>query len=176
MQEKTHLRTRFKEERKKLNIAGISDEIVHNIRTSDFYKRAQHVMLFYPLRYEISLLDLLNDDKQFYFPRVDDEKLLVCPYDSGCRFDKSCFNIYEPCSEPVNPDIIDLVFVPALAADKDNFRLGYGGGYYDRFLVQTKAFKVCPIYEGFVVEKLPHENFDIPVDCIITNGKRPTVK
>lgn len=175
MLEKTHIRTIFKEERKKLDIALISKDIVKNIRSSDFYKNAEHVMLFYPLKYEINLLDLLNDNKKFYFPKVAGENLLVCPYDSSIRLEKSALNIYEPCSAPVFPEILDLIFVPALAVDKNNFRLGYGGGFYDRFLKTIDVITAVPIYENFVVEELPHDDYDVRVDCIITNGKKAHV-
>ena len=175
MLEKTHIRTIFKEERKKLDIALISKDIVKNIRSSDFYKNAEHVMLFYPLKYEINLLDLLNDNKKFYFPKVHGENLLVCPYEPSVKFEKAAFNIYEPCSAPVFPEILDLIFVPALAVDKNNFRLGYGGGFYDRFLKTCDAVTAVPIYENFVVEELPHDDYDVRVDCIITNGKKAHV-
>lgn len=175
MLEKTHIRTIFKEERKKLDIALISKDIVKNIRSSDFYKNAEHVMLFYPLKYEINLLDLLNDNKKFYFPKVAGENLLVCPYDSSIRLEKSALNIYEPVSEPVEAEILDLIFVPALAVDKNNFRLGYGGGFYDRFLKTIDVITAVPIYENFVVEELPHDDYDVRVDYIITNGKKAHV-
>ena len=175
MLEKTHIRTIFKEERKKLDIALISKDIVKNIRSSDFYKNAEHVMLFYPLKYEINLLDLLNDNKKFYFPKVHGENLLVCPYEPSVKFEKAAFNIYEPCSAPVFPEILDLIFVPALAVDKNNFRLGYGGGFYDRFLKTCDAVTAVPIYENFVVEELPHDDYDVRVDYIITNGKKAHV-
>lgn len=172
MDSKTLLRIRFKEERKKFNIEIVSNSIVANIRQENFYRTAKNVMLFYPLKYEINLLDLLQDDKNFYFPKVDGENLLVCPYMSNVTFEKSALNIYEPCSAPVRADILDLIFVPALAVDTDNYRLGYGGGFYDKFLKTINAFTVVPVYEDFVVDKLPHDDFDIPVDCIITNGKK----
>lgn len=175
MLEKTHIRTIFKEERKKLDIALISKDIVKNIRSSDFYKNAEHVMLFYPLKYEINLLDLLNDNKKFYFPKVAGENLLVCPYDGSIRLEKSSLNIYEPVSEPVEAEILDLIFVPALAVDKNNFRLGYGGGFYDRFLKTIDVITAVPIYENFVVEELPHDDYDVRVDYIITNGKKAHV-
>lgn len=172
MDSKTLLRTRFKEERKEINISEISNSIVFNIKHSDFYKNARHVMLFYPLKYEVNLLDLLNDNKHFYFPKVNGENLSVCPYNDSVKLQKSSLNIYEPCSNAVLPDILDLIFVPALAVDKNNYRLGYGGGFYDRFLKTTNALTIVPVYKDFVVEKLPHDEFDVPVDFVITNGYR----
>lgn len=175
MLDKTHLRTKFKEERKSLDVEQISRDIVRNIRSQAFYKKAEHVMIFYPLKYEINLLDLLNDDKNFYFPKVHGENLLVCPYESSVKFEKADFNLYEPCSAPVFPEILDLIFVPALAVDKKKFRLGYGGGFYDRFLKTCDAVTAVPIYENFVVEELPYDDYDVRVDCIITNGKKAHV-
>ena len=74
----------------------------------------------------------------------------------------------EPCSNFINPRNLDLVVVPALMADKSGFRLGYGGGFYDRFLVENKTVKtILPIAKELIVEELPHEEFDIKIDEII---------
>lgn len=170
MQDKTHLRTIFKEKRKTIDTAIVSREICQKIRTAEFYKKARNVMLFYPLKYEINLLELLRDDKNFYLPVVDKENLLVCPYDEQTPMKKSALNIPEPCTSPVNPDILDVIFVPALAADRRNFRLGYGGGYYDRFLKRSRALSVTVICNEFLVEKLPNDEFDKKTDLIIANG------
>lgn len=175
MLDKTHLRTKFKEERKSLDVEQISRDIVRNIRSQAFYKKAEHVMIFYPLKYEINLLDLLNDDKNFYFPKVHGENLLVCPYDGSIRLEKSALNIYEPVSEPVEAEILDLIFVPALAVDKKYYRLGYGGGYYDRFLKGCNAVTAVVIPEDFIIEELPHDIFDVAVEHVITNGKKAHV-
>ena len=125
-------------------------------------------MIFYPLQFEINLLPLLEDSKNFYLPKVDGENLLVCPFKIGERLVKSEFNVSEPLSVPVSSDIPEVVFVPALAVDKNNFRLGYGGGFYDRFLESSKAYSIVPVSEKLIVEKLPVDEFDIPVDCVIT--------
>jgi 5-formyltetrahydrofolate cyclo-ligase len=78
----------------------------------------------------------------------------------------------EAQSEPkLLPDKkFDLIIAPVLGFDKDNYRLGWGGGYYDKFLAtQPQAQKIGICYaSGFVKEGLPHENHDIPVDVIIT--------
>ena len=101
-------------------------------------------MLFYPTQYELDFRELLNDNKSFYLPKVSGKNLLVCPLTKQLK--KSELNIYEPCSEPVDPKILDLVIVPALMADKNGYRLGYGGGFYDRFLPEcNNAFKMSVV-------------------------------
>ena len=177
MESKTDLRTRFKTARKQLDILKISRNIEENIRALDFYQKSKSVMLFYPTEYEINLLGLLNDkNKNFYFPKVNKSELLVCPYSEGTEFKKSGLNINEPCSFPVNPDVLDFIIVPALAADRKNYRLGYGGGFYDRFLkLVPNAVKIVPVHEMFVIEELPIEDFDVPVDLIVTDAKKARV-
>lgn len=173
MLEKSHLRTKFKNLRKNIDIKHVSAEICENIRNFSHYTEAQNVMLFYPTEYEINILPLLNDNKNFYFPRVDRKNLLVCPYSKDVKFKKSSYNINEPCSNPQSADVLDLIIVPALAVDKNGYRLGYGGGFYDRFIPQCpNAVTIVPIYEEFVIENLPVQVFDRKVDYIITNGKK----
>jgi 5-formyltetrahydrofolate cyclo-ligase len=64
----------------------------------------------------------------------------------------------------------DLILVPCLAFDKDNYRLGWGGGFYDKFLAkQPNALKVGVCFQnGFVAEGIPREPHDIPLDKVIT--------
>ena len=168
MQNKTDLRKEIKQARKNIpDPDKLSRRIADKIRKSDIYNKANHVLLFYPMKYEINLLTLLEDNKIFYFPKVNGEDLLVCP--AGPEYKKSNFGIYEPCSNPVPPEIIDIAIVPALAVDKDNYRLGYGGGFYDRFLYKYPKIKtLVPIQSLFVYNQLPHDENDIPVNYVIT--------
>lgn len=169
MNNKTVLRSNAKEIRKNLDIESVSEKIVKKIKDNDLYKQANNVMLFYPTKYEINLLDLLNDNKNFYFPRVNEEDLLICPYEKGIRLEKSKFNILEPCSSPVSAHVLDLIIVPALMVDKQGFRLGYGGGFYDKFLsgFENKVSTLVVIPNELYVESLPREDFDVPIDVVI---------
>ena len=164
METKSEYRNYAKNYRKNINIQKVSAEAVEKIRQCDLYCRANNVMLFYPMKDEINLLDLLNDCKNFYFPRVCGKDLEVCP---NCEsFEKSRFGISEPTSAAVSPECLDLIIVPALMCDKTGYRLGYGGGYYDRFLKICPAKTLAVVPKVFVVDKLPHNEFDIPVNYI----------
>ena len=167
MKNKNELRRYIKSERKLINIDLVSEKLVYKIRQTTEYQSAQNIMIFYPKKYEINLMDLLSDDKQFYFPKVDGDDLLVCPNDGV--FKKSDLNINEPCSKPVNPNIVDLIIVPALAADKNNYRLGYGGGFYDRFLSKyPDIITLLPVCEKFLYDNIPHDKYDIQVNKVIS--------
>ncbi len=168
MENKTDLRIRIKSQRKTLDTENPGKIIIKNIRNTHEYNSAKNVMIFYPMKYEINLLDLLNDNKNFYFPKVFGDELLVCP-DCG-KFVKSSFNVMEPISEPVNPEILDLIIVPALAVDKNKYRLGYGGGFYDRFLNKYPNIKtLTPVCKKFLLEEIPRDTFDKAVDVVITD-------
>lgn len=73
-------------------------------------------------------------------------------------------------NESVPSQKFDLIIVPALAFDKNNYRLGWGGGWYDRFLAaQPRALKIgLGFQNGFIKESFPYEPHDIPLDKIIT--------
>lgn len=170
MENKLDLRVKIKILRKSLDIVRISGVITKNIMTHPVFVQASDIMIYYPLKYEINLLKLIDlaPNKNFYFPKVDGEKLLVCP---NCNdFEKSDMNIFEPCSNPVSPEILDLVIVPALAVDEEHFRLGYGGGFYDKFLSQNNNIKsLTPICKDFIYKSLPKENFDRQIDFIVSD-------
>ena len=65
---------------------------------------------------------------------------------------------------------IDLILVAGIAFDRDGYRLGYGLGYYDKFLAKLpKALKIGLCFDLQIVEKVPRESYDVPVDMIVTD-------
>ena len=166
VQSKSELRNWAKQKRKGLDK---HTALVQALVKSDAYKKANHVMLFYPMKDEVDLLAILDDKtKKFFLPKVDGDDLLCCPYCAGDELCVSCFNTQEPTSNPVDSELIDLVIVPALAVDKNNYRLGYGGGFYDRFLRDKSVTKIVCIPKELIVESVYPEKFDIPVDIVVT--------
>jgi len=82
------------------------------------------------------------------------------------------FGLLEPIeskTKKVEPKEIDLMIVPGLGFDKDGFRLGVGGGYYDRFLQHYSGSTLSLAFEEQIVDDIPKEAHDIPVAKIITN-------
>ena len=72
------------------------------------------------------------------------------------------------------PEDLDFIIVPALTFDKDGYRMGKGGGYYDRYLSRTNAFKVGVGRQRLIRETLPREAHDVSVDCVVTEkGETP---
>lgn len=170
MHTKEELREQAKQIRSLLPIEQISVKIVENLRMVNIYDAAEHIMIFYPLEHEIDLLPLLDDEsKNFYLPKVQGDELLVCPYKKGDELTISAFGTKEPLTEPVDPSILNLVLVPALMVDKDFNRLGYGKGFYDRFLLKEEltALRIVPISSLLILNELPHDEHDAPIDIIV---------
>ena len=71
------------------------------------------------------------------------------------------------CYIPLEKEEIDLCIVPGLSFDKNGFRLGYGGGYYDRFLENTNMYAIGICFKELVADKLPREENDISVNEVI---------
>lgn len=168
---KSELRKWAKDKRKGLNLPEISSLITDNIRKTEIYRRSQNILIFYPLQSEINLLSLLDDKKNFYLPRVNNELLEVCPYKKGDSLILSKLKIYEPETKDVDKTNIDLIFTPALCADERFYRIGYGGGYYDRFLSDFRGYKIIVLPDELMVENISEEETDIRCDGIITQKK-----
>lgn len=170
---KIELRKFSKELRKKFDTAEISGMIISKIENSEEFQRSQNVLLFYPKEYEINVIELCakyEKEKNFYLPKVVGKNLAVCPYDCSVDTEISEFNIKEPCTLPVNPEIIDYAVIPCLCADKRGYRTGYGGGFYDRFLplLTKNCIKVVPVASSLLFDKVPNEPHDVPADFVIT--------
>lgn len=94
--------------------------------------------------------------------------------DSFQQVEPGYFGIRQPKKEflrPVNKGIIDIIVVPAVAFDRRGYRIGYGGGYYDRFLaeIKEKAIKIGLAFQCQLVSRLQVDKYDIPVDLIVTD-------
>ncbi|HLA63816.1 MAG TPA: 5-formyltetrahydrofolate cyclo-ligase [Rhodothermales bacterium] len=89
------------------------------------------------------------------------------------------WGLEEPTGPLVAPSSLDALIVPALAAARDGHRLGYGAGFYDRFLMGVRATIVCPVFASALVDRLPTGPYDRPVDVVVTEyealyvGSRP---
>ncbi|MBE0476284.1 MAG: 5-formyltetrahydrofolate cyclo-ligase [Coriobacteriia bacterium] len=106
------------------------------------------------------------------YPRIAGEGCLALHWVSSAEeLQVGALGIREPagtcaCAEPSG---IDVVLVPGIAFGRDGYRLGFGAGYYDRFLPTVPdAFKVGLAYEVQLFDTVPHEAHDVPLDAVIT--------
>lgn len=164
---KTEWRTWALEARRSLDRASLSAQL-HTLLLPTLAD-ARQVLLYASTEEEIDVLSLVATlpEIQFYLPRcAPQRRLAVHAY--PCPLVTSRFGIREPAtSEPeVEPSVLDLVLVPALVLDTRGYRLGYGGGYYDRFLPRLRPDCRTLGIAPFTVPELPIDPWDIPVGLL----------
>ncbi len=149
--------------------------------SSDYYKTADTLFLYYSVKDEADTLKIiltaLSDGKRVALPKCADKNGKMDFYfidDLEDSLSDGAFSLKEPdvrvCSRAVTGEN-NLCVVPALAFDKSGHRLGYGGGYYDRFLSNFKGSTVGLCYKECLCDILPCEAHDLKVDVIITDNK-----
>ena len=146
------------------------------LKTREFAD-AKTILLYYPIKNEISPLPLMEKVMQMgkivAFPVCDKENrtLIFKKVSHRSELEKSDFGLFEP-NEYCTSAMLDentLCIVPALLFSKDGYRLGYGGGYYDRFLKNFKGISAGLCYDELLCDSLPHEMHDIPLNMIISD-------
>lgn len=141
-----------------------SNRLVDKIKQLPIYKNLNTIAIFYPLNNEINLLNL--NDKRICFPKVINKDILF--YENTNKFEKGPFNIMEPLSNIiVDKEEIDAIFIPLLAYDSRLHRIGYGKGYYDRYLKDYKGLKIGVAYPFMKVPYISNNEFDVALDMVV---------
>ena len=150
-----------------------SSLIVSKILNSELFASCKHVGLYFPIKNEVNLLPLLKvKDKKFYFPACVNNNLEFRLFGGFENLKKGAFNIYESVLAPVEPEVLDLIFVPALLANSRFYRLGYGKGFYDRYFSKNnvKAKKIIVVQNAFVCDDFIEDSSDVQCDYILSES------
>ena len=132
--------------------------------------KGKTVLSYYPFGSEVDL-SLINHFYPVAYPRCLEDKQMEALVPKYRSFIKNRFGIMEPDPDRsvlVPKDKLDVILVPCLAFNEKGDRLGYGGGYYDRYLKDCKAFKIAVAFECQKTDEWETDEWDIPVDMIIT--------
>lgn len=117
------------------------------------------------------LAALCGAGKEVFLPRVENGEMVAVRY-TGQPLARGAFGIEEPCGEPF-AGAPDVCIAPLLAADGQFRRLGYGGGYYDRYFAREGrgAFKIGICYDVQLIKTIPAEAHDARLDVIVTDKR-----
>lgn len=139
------------------------------------YVDADSVFIYLDFNYEVEtrkiIMDALNEGKKVYIPRVEGKNMVSVPINSIDNLKESKFKILEPTGESEEIDEKTLVIVPGVAFSEKGERIGYGGGYYDRFLEDKNNLLIALSYECQIYNDLPVEKHDIRIPIIITEER-----
>ena len=138
------------------------------------WQQAQHILCYWSLPDELptheSVNQWLTDGKNIYLPRVKGDDLEIVPYHGSQSLDdNNKFHIGEPVGEPVDASCLELIIVPAVALDGKRNRLGRGKGFYDRLLSTCDCPTIGVVCDFQLVDEVPVEPHDRPLDCIVTS-------
>lgn len=177
---KSSLRKSLIEKRKNIEKKSEKDEFIReNLICNDLYLNAKQILFYASLDDEINIdeciVDALMLGKKVALPLCTDSEGNMKFYYISSLDDLTYghFGVREPdpkkCVEVL--DFTDSIcIVPALAYSKKGYRLGYGKGYYDRFLKNYNSLSIGLCYNEFVLNDLPVGEFDIPVNFVITEN------
>lgn len=173
---KKELRSLIRQKKRAMTESQIcekSEKLGQLFAASAAYRNAKTVYGYLPYNQEVRTVAMLEraiaDGKRVAVPKVigDDMKFIYIADLS--RVEKGYAGIPEPVDDgPIADDPTALVLMPGLAFDREGHRIGYGGGFYDRFLAQEPDHPTLALcYDFQMMESLETEEFDIPVDTVL---------
>ncbi len=155
-------------------IESMSFAISEKIFTIPEFEKAKNIFVFLSFGSEVNtslIIDkLLKTGKSISVPVIKEKKMFLARYKQNTPMIRNKYGILEP-AEPTLTDLssIDLTLVPALAFDYNLYRIGYGGGFYDRFIADYNKVTIGIIFDEFIIEDIPIGEFDKPVDIVVSN-------
>ena len=181
MNDKANIRNKLKEKRIKLSreyIANESKKIITQLITSPLIAKANNIAGYFPANNEVDTKELKiwcwKNNKNYYLPVLRNQSLMFSKYLPSTLMVKNKFKIPEPQNTNViYANKLEIIIIPLVGTDIKGNRIGMGAGFYDR----TLAFKSkCPLliglaYDFQVVDFLTPEEFDIPLNYVVTPNK-----
>lgn len=147
-----------------------SINIIKEIINLDCFKQSKNIGIYYPIFNEVDIKQILSFglNKNFYIPKIINDNINYIKINNfNDNLVNSNLNILEPINNDIiNKSLLELLIIPGIGFNRDNYRLGYGKGYYDKFLKDYKGFKIGVIFEEFIID-FNNEDHDIKLDLII---------
>jgi 5-formyltetrahydrofolate cyclo-ligase len=142
-----------------------SRKIKENLFSLAEFKKARNIMFYVSFNSEVDTCEAIKELLS------EKEKTIAVPY-----VRKNCPEMQLSELKHIkdfSPEKLDIVIVPGIAFDNQGYRIGYGHGYYDRFLKTLKSSvkKIGLAFELQIVDKIPRKEYDVPVDAVVTEKR-----
>ena len=168
-------------------VRGALPESARDARSMEIAKRvlalpelvnADTVLAFASIRNEVRTREIMNaawvDGKRVALPRVVGDVLALHIIEADTVMIEGAFSVPEPdaAAPQLEPSEVDFALIPALAVDPRGFRIGYGGGYYDKLLpLLDRACSCAVAYDFQLIPEVPELPFDVTVDLVVTDAR-----
>ena len=156
----------------------LSHQIAKSLYGTDEWKKAAVIGITVSHFPEVDTWQIIRkgweEGKKMVIPKCipASKEMMFRSISSFNQLESVYFGLFEPMeeeTEAITRDAIDTLIVPGLAYDREGYRIGFGGGYYDRFLMDLKAKTISLAFQKQIESSLPRETYDIPVGKIITD-------
>ena len=174
--DKSALRKMIREKKRAMpegEITQASERLARLFLASSYYQNAKSVYGYLPYNQEVRTVPMLEqamkDGKRVAVPKIFGDEMKFIWLDDLSAVSKGYSGIPEPVEDgPVADDPNALVLMPGLGFDPQGHRIGYGGGFYDRFLAAEPDHPTLALcYDFQMLDHLETEPFDINVDCVL---------
>lgn len=139
------------------------------------YQKADKIFIYLDFNNEVETRKIiehaLKEKKKVYIPRVEGKEMVAVSIKNLDNLIESKFKILEPIGEAEEIDKETVMIIPGVAFSENGERVGYGGGYYDRFLENKNNKLIALAYECQIYKELPVEEHDIKIPTIITEER-----
>lgn len=171
---------RKRDELSPLEIQNLSEKVISRVIESDIYKNSKNIFTFVSFKSEVFTHNFIKNSilngKNIFIPHIIDKTMHPVELKDFKDLEIGFYNILSMPEDKIKiskGDEIDLVIVPGLIFGKNMYRIGYGGGYYDKFLSnkEISAYKLGICYDFQVIDEIQNDIYDIPVDKIITDKR-----
>ena len=150
----------------------LSEKIFSRLKKIKQFSDAKSVGCYYSIGSEVQTLsiiqDLINSGKNTSLPKVNYEIMKFRIIKDFKKLEKGNFGILEPKDDWTEEKSFDVILIPAIGLTKEGVRLGYGHGYYDRFLSDKSTIKIALTYDKQIVKSIPTSEYDVKMDWIVT--------
>ncbi len=157
------------------DLEEMSSKVRKNLESMPEFRKARTIFFYVSLEDEVETHSLIKDSikkgKKVIIPYLDEKEIFLSELKDFKELEKGRFGVLEPKKESIRKADIshaDLIIVPGIAFTKQGHRLGFGKGYYDRLLVKSEALKAALCFSFQIIDEIPVEEHDIPVDVIVT--------
>ncbi len=146
--------------------------IKNKVMNLDIYKKSKVIALYSSMKSEVDTKELIKESlelgKRVLLPRIlNKNKMIFIEINNDTNYERNTFGVLEPIG--IEEKNIDLMIIPGVAFDKDNNRLGYGRGYYDKYLKDKDLYKIGICFHEQLVDNIEVDEHDIKMDLIITD-------
>jgi len=176
--DKKSLRNRLLEQRDNTSqdlLEISSEKIQKKLRKIFAFKNAQKIGVYYPIGSEVFTQDiiqeLLSQNKDVFLPKVIGKNIEFRKIKDFSSLETGSFDILEPNDDCIVDNNLDVILVPTVGISQTGVRLGYGHGFYDRFLAEHKTVTISLTLEKQIIKNIPKSTHDVTMDWIVTEEK-----